>query len=126
MSVTQLEADLLTEMARRGATVAQLLTATRLHADVAPSTPAALVLQALLDGWITRGWLVIGELGPDGCVTDWQPLAPGALTVGTDADPRLWLTAQARAEHPGLAGPSNVALQQTSGPGMASALPRHD
>jgi hypothetical protein len=121
MVLTQLEADLLTHLARNGRPVRDLLRFVELHSDREADVTAPSALQALLDHWAARGWLATGERlqadGPDVLVTNWRVLRPGAVTLGPESDDVvLWLTDAARHDVEWLPLPPSGSLQPTTRP----------
>jgi hypothetical protein len=121
MVLTQLEADLLSHMAKVGRQVSDLLRFVELYSDRAADVTAPSALQTLLDLWAARGWLATGELfqadAPGVLVANWRVVRPGLLTVGPASDDVIvWLTDAARRDVEWLPLPSNGSLQPTERP----------
>ena len=101
MTLTQLEADLLSHMARRECARSEVVWFVGAHFE-ARGQDAEQVSGAVLGAWAARGWV-----------------EPG----GTGADPRLRLTAQAWRDVPWLPLPGSGPLRPV-GEGEARPLPR--
>jgi hypothetical protein len=119
MVLTQLEADLLSNLARSGRPVGDLLRFVELHSDREADVSAPSALQALLDRWAARGWLATGEPPEAGArdvlVANWRVLRPRGLTVGPESgDVVLWLTDAARCDVEWLPLPPHGPLQPTT------------
>jgi hypothetical protein len=113
MELTELEQDILGDMAEDSHGVGELVGFIRSRDPKAANEVIFARLRALLADWITRGWLQLGPAHrPRANLTSIDQLLPwldshGPLVVGIDSDvelPELDLTDQAFADVPWLRG----------------------
>ena len=122
MVLTQLEADLLVELATRGRRVRELLEFVALHGDRDKSVAATVTLDNLLECWTARGWLAVGEVRDadvaEGVVADARVRRAATRLPAGSMDGMLWLTEVVWREVPWLPRPSSGALHREPRAGL--------